>query len=92
MRSIQVSFDNPIKVTPIYIDIYSQRHLDNYLQQRQNEVQSNSIPIDNQSVPSTNGEMEEEEQNSEPSLPVVPSVIIDNQETGRDSHVSFFFV
>ena len=84
MRSIHVSFDNPIKVTPIYIDIYSQRHLDNYLQQRQNGVESKSTPVDNQSVPSTNGEIEEE-RNSEPSLPVVPSVTTDNQETGRDS-------
>jgi hypothetical protein len=78
MRSIQTSFDDPIKVTPIYIDIYSQRHLDNYLQQHQNEVQSKSSPIENQSTPSTNDEIIEEPI----SEPVVSSVIIDNEQTG----------
>jgi hypothetical protein len=81
MRSIQTSFNDPIKVTPIYIDIYSQRYLDNYLQKRQNEPQSKSLPIENQSIPSTNGAIIEEPI-SEPSLPVVSSIIIDNQQTG----------
>jgi hypothetical protein len=81
MRSIQTSFNDPIKVTPIYIDIYSQRYLDNYLQKRQNEPQSKSLPIENQSIPSTNGATIEEPI-SEPSLPVVSSIIIDNQQTG----------
>ncbi|CAF2857359.1 unnamed protein product [Rotaria sp. Silwood2] len=53
MRSIKTSFDDPIRVTPIYIDIYSQRHLDNYLQRRHSEVQSKLSSIENQSILST---------------------------------------
>ena len=46
---------HPIRVTPIYIDIYSQCHLDNYLQRRQNEFQSKSAgDLQNQqAIPST---------------------------------------
>lgn len=42
------SFDNPIKLTPIYIDIYTPDHLEKYLQQRQLEIRS--IPLTNGSV------------------------------------------
>jgi hypothetical protein len=47
MRSIRTSFDGPIKLTPIYIEIYSQGHLENYLQQRQLERQSKPAPLTN---------------------------------------------
>jgi hypothetical protein len=70
MRSIKTSFDDPIKVTPIYIDIYSQYHLDNYLQQRQIELQSKSSAI-----PSTNGTIKNEpiSPNPVPLIPTLPS-------------------
>lgn len=32
------TFDDSIQVTPIYIDIYSSYHLDNYLQRRQEKI------------------------------------------------------
>jgi hypothetical protein len=45
-------------VTPIYIEIYSQCHLDNYLQRRQIEFQSK--PVITQSLPSMNGIIKKE--------------------------------
>jgi len=37
LQSISKKFDDFIRIIPIYIDIYSQRHLNNYLQRRQME-------------------------------------------------------
>lgn len=54
------SFDNMIKITPIYIDIYSSDHLEKYLKQRQLEFQS---------IPLTNGSIKKESLDS--SIPIV---------------------
>ena len=54
IQSIKTPFDRSIKVTPIYIEIYSPRHLEKYFQQRHNGIQSKSSLMTN----STNGIME----------------------------------
>jgi hypothetical protein len=72
---MKTSFDDFIKVTPIYIDIYSQHHFENYLKQRQIDLQSKS---------STNGATKNEEPippidkfdlspKPTPSIPILPS-------------------
>jgi len=65
IHSIKTSFDNPIKLTPIYIDIYSQQHLENYLQQRQIEFQSK---------PSINGGTIKKELLSPKPIPSIPTL------------------
>jgi hypothetical protein len=91
MRSIKTSLDDPIRVTPIYIDIYSQCHLDNYLQRRQNKLPLKSLSTKNQSIPSTNGTIKKEPvppvhkidlpPKLEPLIPTLPSPTT-NEQTG----------
>lgn len=64
IQSIKTFVDDSIRITPIYIDIYSSRHLEHYLQQRQNDVQSKFSPIINQTIPSANGVLDKESQSS----------------------------
>lgn len=40
VQSINKIFDDFIRITPIYINIYSQAHLNSYLKRRQMELQS----------------------------------------------------
>ncbi|CAF3434900.1 unnamed protein product [Rotaria sp. Silwood1] len=89
MRSIKTSFDNPIRVTPIYIDIYSQRHFDDYLQRRHSEIQSKLLLTENQSIPTTNNIITQEMLSSvdkndlllepEPFVPILPSTTTNQQ-------------
>ncbi|CAF1016189.1 unnamed protein product [Rotaria sordida] len=82
IRSIKTPFDDPIRVIPIYIDIYSQQHLDNYLQRRHSEVQSKILSIENQPILSTTDIITQELSISvnkndlllepEPSVPILP--------------------
>ncbi|CAF1004064.1 unnamed protein product [Adineta steineri] len=77
MRSIKTSLNDSIRMTPIYIDIYSQQHLDNYLQRRQMEFESmkNSLtPSINETEVIQNIELPEK---IEPLLPVITNGQID---------------
>ncbi|CAF0732105.1 unnamed protein product [Adineta ricciae] len=47
IRSMKTSFNDPIRVTPIYVEIYSQQHLENYLKRRQSEFKSKVISVQN---------------------------------------------
>ncbi|CAF1605170.1 unnamed protein product [Rotaria magnacalcarata] len=58
MRSMNTSFHDPIRAKPIYIDIYSQHHLDNYLQQRLSEADRKLSSTQNESILSIDDIME----------------------------------
>ena len=47
IRSMKTSFNDPIRVTPIYVEIYSQQHLENYLKRRQIEFKSKVTSVQN---------------------------------------------
>ncbi|CAF4503322.1 unnamed protein product [Rotaria socialis] len=89
MRSMNTSFHDPIRAKPIYIDIYSQRHLDNYLQQRLSEVERKLPSTENESILSIddiieNTIMPSENKNdllleSELTVPILPLPTMDQQ-------------
>lgn len=69
-------------MTPIYIDIYSQRHLENYLQRRQLELTTKPASIPNSPVPSADEDAQEDDDVEIVTEPV-ETILRMNEENGR---------
>ncbi|CAF3599964.1 unnamed protein product [Rotaria sordida] len=86
-QSINRTFDNFIRVIPIYIDIYSEHHLNDYLQRRQMELQQK--PAVTQTISPLNETMKNESVSPtkninlssipQPSTPILPPPPINQQ-------------
>ncbi|CAF4005290.1 unnamed protein product, partial [Rotaria sordida] len=86
-QSINRTFDNFIRVIPIYIDIYSEDHLNDYLQRRQMELQQK--PAVTQTISPLNETMKNESVSPtkninlssipQPSTPILPPPPINQQ-------------